>query len=55
MRLALTSKMYKGKFKGRQPESLADQEWLEIETYPRSGKAEGWSLSSSAGSTMIRR
>lgn len=44
VRLAWTSKMYKGKFKGRQPESLTEQEWQEIEAYLRTGKAAGWSL-----------
>lgn len=44
VRLAWTSKMYGGKFKGRQPESLSDQEWHEIAEYLRSGRANGWSL-----------
>ena len=30
VRLAWTSKMYGGKFKGRQPESLRVEEWQEI-------------------------
>jgi hypothetical protein len=33
VRLAWTSKMHDGKFKGRQPESLSMQEWQEIENY----------------------
>lgn len=44
VRLAWTSKMYGGKFRGRQPESLMIQEWQEIEEYMRTGKAEGWSF-----------
>jgi len=44
VRLAWTSKMYGGKFKNRQPESLMPPEWQEIEAYLRTGKAEGWSL-----------
>jgi hypothetical protein len=44
VRLAWTSKMYGGKFKGRQPESLGIQDWQEIEGYVRSGEARGWTL-----------
>jgi hypothetical protein len=44
VRLAWTSKMYGGRFRGRQPESLTIQEWSEIERYLRTGKAEGWSI-----------
>jgi len=44
VRLAWTSKMYGGKFKGRQPESLTIQEWQEIETYLVEGKCKDWSL-----------
>ena len=44
VRLAWTSKMYGGKFKGRQPESLLLQEWQEIATYLKDGTAEGWRL-----------
>jgi hypothetical protein len=44
VRLAWTSKMYGGKYKGKQPESLMIQEWQEIEGYLKTGKAEGWSL-----------
>jgi 5S rRNA maturation endonuclease (ribonuclease M5) len=44
VRLAWTSKMYGGKFKGRQPESLGIQDWPEIEGYVRSGEARGWTL-----------
>lgn len=43
VRLAWTSKMYAGKFQGRQPESLTDGEWKEIEGYLTTGKAE-WSV-----------
>lgn len=44
VRLAWTSKMYGGKFKGRQPESLHLEEWREIEGFLRSATMEGWSL-----------
>ena len=44
VRLAWTSRMYGGKFKGRQPESLTLEEWQKIEAYLRSGRLEGWSL-----------
>lgn len=45
VRLAWTSKMYGGKFKGRQPESLREEEWQEIAEYLHVGKADGWSVS----------
>jgi 5S rRNA maturation endonuclease (ribonuclease M5) len=45
VRLAWTSKMYGGKFKERQPESLTPGEWQEIEEYLRTGKRADWSLS----------
>ncbi len=44
VRLAWTSKMYGGKFKGRQPESLRVDEWDSIRTYLLSAQASGWSL-----------
>ena len=44
VRLAWTSKMYGGKFKGRQPESLTPEEWAEIEAFLRSGEMRDWSL-----------
>lgn len=44
IRLAWTSKMFGGKFKGRQPETLREEEWSEIESYLTTGKTEGWSL-----------
>jgi hypothetical protein len=44
VRLAWTSKMYGGKFKGRQPESLGIQDWQEIDVYLRTGEAKGWTL-----------
>jgi hypothetical protein len=44
VRLAWTSKIYGGKFNGRQPESLTLQEWQEIAAYMREGKAAGWAL-----------
>ena len=37
VRLAWTSKMYGGKFKGRQPESLTVPEWEEIEGWLTKG------------------
>lgn len=44
VRLAWTSRMYGGKFKGRQPESLTLQEWEEIERFLRTGEKQGWSM-----------
>jgi 5S rRNA maturation endonuclease (ribonuclease M5) len=44
VRLAWTSKMYGGKFKGGQPESLGIQEWQEIEAYLQSGESKGWAI-----------
>ena len=38
VRLAWTSNMYGGKFKGRQPESLNEDEWQLIRGYLTSGK-----------------
>lgn len=45
VRLAWTDRMFAGKFRGRQPETLTADEWAEIAAYLRTGKAEGWSLS----------
>ena len=44
VRLAWTGKMYGGKFKGRQPESLTPDEWAEIRAYLQTGAASGWTL-----------
>ena len=44
VRLAWTGKMYGGKFKGRQPESLTLDEWNVIDDYLRTGQPKGWSL-----------
>jgi hypothetical protein len=44
VRLAWTSKMYGGKFRGRQPESLSLEEWREIGAYLVNGSADGWCL-----------
>ncbi len=44
VRLAWTTKMYGGKFKDRQPESLTLQEWQEIEAYLTTGAKNGWKL-----------
>ena len=45
VRLAWTDRMFGGKFKNRQPESLSEAEWTEIRDYLVDGKADGWSLS----------
>jgi hypothetical protein len=45
VRLAWMSKMYGGKFRGRQPESLLAEEWAEIREYLLTGNAKGWSVS----------
>lgn len=39
VRLAWTSKMYDGKFRGRQPESLGEEEWGEIRAFLAAGPA----------------
>lgn len=44
VRLAWTSRMYGGKFKGEQPETITLEQWKEMEGYLKTGKAEGWSL-----------
>ncbi|MBI1832254.1 MAG: hypothetical protein HYR84_12490 [Planctomycetes bacterium] len=44
VRLAWMSKMYGGKFNGRQPESLSIDEWHEIEEFLRTGDADGWTV-----------
>jgi hypothetical protein len=44
VRLAWTSRMFGGRFQGRQPESLTPEEWEEIASYLRTGEAKGWSL-----------
>lgn len=44
VRLAWTSRMFCGRFKDRQPESLMLQEWQEIEAYLHSGRSDSWSL-----------
>jgi 5S rRNA maturation endonuclease (ribonuclease M5) len=45
VRLAWTDRMFGGKFRGRQPESLLIEEWAEIRDFLVSGKAVGWSVS----------
>lgn len=45
VRLVWTDRMFGGKFKGRQPESLTPDEWQEIQAYLTTGKAANWSLS----------
>lgn len=44
VRFAWTSKMYGGKFKGRQPETLRADDWAEIRDYLVGGKAGGSSV-----------
>ena len=44
VRLAWTRNMYGGKFKGRQPESLSQEEWQTIREWLTSAKADGWTL-----------
>lgn len=44
VRLAWTDRMFGGKFKGRQPESLSMEEWAEMRGFLVSGKADGWTL-----------
>ena len=45
VRLGWMTKMYGGKFRRRQPESLLAEEWAEIRDYLVSGQMAGWSLS----------
>ena len=42
VRLAWTDRMFGGKFKGKQPESLAIQDWQEIAAFLQEGTMEGW-------------
>lgn len=44
VRLAWTSRMYGGRFKGRQPESLSMDEWGQIREFLMTGRPEGWTL-----------
>ena len=44
VRLAWTSRMYRGKFKDQQPESITMEQWQEIERYLKTGAPEGWSM-----------
>jgi hypothetical protein len=44
VRLAWSDRMYGGKFRGRQPESLAIDEWLEVREFLANGMRKGWSL-----------
>lgn len=44
VRLAWSDRMYRGKFKDKQPEAITLEQWREIEGYLKSGTAEGWSL-----------
>ena len=44
VRLAWSDRMFGGKFKDRQPESLTIQEWQEMQEFLCSGKMEGWSV-----------
>lgn len=45
VRLAWTSKMFGGKFKNRQPESLTETEWNEVDAYLTNGTKVSWTLS----------
>lgn len=45
VRLAWTDRMFGGKFRGRQPESLTPDEWAELHEFLLHGKAIGWALS----------
>ena len=42
VRLAWTDRMFGGKFKGKQPESLTIQDWQEMCTFLQEGTMEGW-------------
>ena len=44
VRLAWTNRMFGGKFKGRQPESLHSEEWACIHDYLLNGDKKAWSL-----------
>ncbi len=44
VRLAWTSKMFAGKFRGRQPESLQIDEWQEIAAFLSRGERGGWTV-----------
>lgn len=44
VRLAWSPKMFSGRFRNRQPESLAIQEWQEIEAFLQTGMTDGWEL-----------
>lgn len=45
VRLAWTDRMFGGKFKGKQPESLMIQDWQEIVAFLNEGTMEGWQVS----------
>jgi len=44
VRLAWSPKMFGGKFRGRQPESMTESEWKEIAGFLTTGTAEGWAI-----------
>ena len=44
VRLAWSDRMFGGKFKGKQPESLAIQDWQEIAAFLQTGERQGWVL-----------
>ena len=46
VRLAWSDRMFGGKYKGKQPESLSIQDWQEITAFLQTGERNGWSLSS---------
>jgi 5S rRNA maturation endonuclease (ribonuclease M5) len=43
VRLAWTDRMFGGRFKGKQPESLTIDEWGEIQAWIQAGERKGWS------------
>ena len=44
VRLAWTERMFGGKFKGKQPESLTIQDWQEIAAFLQEGAMSGWQV-----------
>jgi 5S rRNA maturation endonuclease (ribonuclease M5) len=44
VRLAWTDRMFGGKFKGKQPESLTIQEWQEVAAFLSEGTMDGWQV-----------
>ena len=44
VRLAWSDRMFGGKFKGKQPESLTIQDWQEISEFLQNGTMDRWQL-----------